>query len=108
MERQISEADWKRFRKLSAVALDRFCERVLAEIARLAMDDTTTHHQRYLAVVKLLKERDREMAATFNDARRSMALLQLARMRSLGLVTDAEFAQFGPVTQRAVATLLEI
>jgi hypothetical protein len=34
--RQISEADWKLFRQLSALALERFCEGVLSEVGRLA------------------------------------------------------------------------
>jgi hypothetical protein len=32
--RQISEADWKLFRQLHALALERFCEGVLSEVGR--------------------------------------------------------------------------
>ena len=35
MVRQISEADWKLFRHLHALALERFCESVLSEVGRL-------------------------------------------------------------------------
>ena len=33
MQRTISESDWKLFRQLHALALERFCERVLSEVA---------------------------------------------------------------------------
>jgi hypothetical protein len=33
--------------------------------------------------------------------------MKLARMRSLGLITDEEFADFGSETQAAVALFLE-
>ena len=35
MERGINESDWKLFRQLQPLALDRFCQRVLAEVSRL-------------------------------------------------------------------------
>ena len=35
MSRQIPERDWKLFRKVREAALERYCERVLREIAEL-------------------------------------------------------------------------
>ncbi|OWK35784.1 peptide ABC transporter substrate-binding protein [Fimbriiglobus ruber] len=108
MTQAISEPDWKLFRHLHAVALDRFCYRVLAEVNRITADSSLTHHARYLEVVKLVDRRDRECAELFDDLRRSTALLQLARIRSLDLVTDEEFAQFSPETRGVVESILEI
>jgi hypothetical protein len=61
--RQISEADWKLFRQLSALALERFCEGVLSEVGRLASGNEKSAHQRYLAVLKRLQRRDKEWYA---------------------------------------------
>jgi hypothetical protein len=102
MERHINEADWKLLRQLTPVARDRFCQRTLSEIARLASDSTTNSHERYLAVFRLVEERDGELAAAFDNMRRSTAYFQLARIRSLGLVTDEEFAGFSAETQEVV------
>lgn len=107
MARNISEADWRHLRRLKPVALDRFCQRVLAEVTTLAADGSSGAHERYLALFDLIQERDSELAAAFNDLRRSTALVQLARLRSLGLVTDAEFDGFSAETRGVVAVFLK-
>ena len=108
MERRICESDWMRLRQLRPLALDRFCQRVLSEVIRLSADDATSSHERYLAVSQLIEERDSELAAAFDGLRRSTAFVQLARLRSLGLVTDVEFAGFSAETQGVVAVFLEM
>ena len=102
MTRAISEPDWKLFRSLHPVALERFCERVLAEVGQLASEQDKSAHERYLAVFRLLQRRDKELAQAFNDLRRSTALLQLAIIRAQGLVTEEEIARFSPETRAAV------
>ena len=108
MDRGIHEPDWKVFRQLQPLALDRFCQRVLAEVGRLAADANKSHHERYLAVFKLLQGRDKELADAFNDPRRSTALVQLARIQFHELLSAEEFARFSPQTQASVETLLEM
>lgn len=102
----MTESDWKLFRELRVVALDRFCLRVLSEISRIAEDGDKTGHERYLAVFKRLKERDRELADAFDDPRRSTALRQLVCLRSQALLTEEEFAQFSAETRGSVETWL--
>jgi hypothetical protein len=106
MARQISEPDWKLFRELRPLALERFCERVLAEVSRLGSDPGKSSHERYLAVFKPIERRDRELADTFDDFRRSTAWRQLAFMRSQGLLSDEEFERFSPETRGAVQVFL--
>lgn len=108
MERRIRESDWKRLRQLAPAALDRFCERVLSEVVRLSADDATSAHDRYLAVFKLMREKDEELEAAFDNPRRSTAFLQLVQLRALELIGDDEFAKFSAETQAAVATYLQI
>lgn len=108
MHVQISESDWKRFRKLSQLALERFCSRVLSEVGQLAADTATDPHQRYLSLYKLVEARDSELGDLFNDCRRSTAFPQLARIRSFGLLTDEEFAEFSETTRGAVAVFSEL
>jgi hypothetical protein len=73
---QIRESDWKLLRRLQPVALDRFCQRVLSDVQATCSDTAATAHERYLQVFKLLREQDKEM------------------MRTSGLITDEEFAEF--------------
>jgi hypothetical protein len=106
MTRQISEPDWKLFRQVHPLALDRFCQRVLADVGRLAASMEKSAHDRYLEVFYLVQRRNKELAAVFNDFRRSTAWQQLALMRSHHLVTDEEFARFSPETQAVVGLFL--
>ena len=102
MALEISPADWKLFRQVHRTALERFCEDVLSEIGRLVSDPGRNAHDRYLAVFKVVQQRDKELADAFDDLRRSSAFRQLAVLRSRGLLTDEEFARFSPTTQAAV------
>ena len=107
MERAFPEPDWKLFRRLQPVALERFCQRVLDELARVAADPRTSSHERYLAAYRLLRRRDEELAEAFNDSRRSTALVQLARIRAGELLTEEEFARFSPETRASVQAFLD-
>lgn len=98
----ISEPDWKLYRQLHPVALERFCQRVLSDIEGLAKDSAKTSHERYLAIYSLIQQRDRELADIFNDQRRSTAIERLAQMRALNLVTDDEMAHFSPDTCQVI------
>jgi hypothetical protein len=106
MVRQISEADWKLFRQLHALALERFCESVLSEVGRLASSSGKSAHERYLAVFKRLQRRDKELAEAFDGLGRSTAYRQLAVLRSQGLLSEEDFARFGPETRGAVQVFL--
>jgi hypothetical protein len=98
----ISEADWKVLRRVHPLALERYCERVLAEIERVTHNSAQSAHQRYLDIFKIIEQRDREMASIFDDLKRSNALTMLARMRSVELVTENEFSSLSPETRSAI------
>ena len=59
MLRTIVEADWKVLRRLHPLALERFCERVLAEIDPVIQVRAQSAHQRYLGIFKIIEQRDR-------------------------------------------------
>jgi len=105
--REIKESDWKIFRQLHAVALERFCQRVLEESEALRGDTTRSAHERYVAIYQLFHERDKEVARLFNDLRRSTAVWQLAAIKAHGLLTEDEFARFSQEAQNRVEALLE-
>jgi len=102
MSREIRESDWRLFRELHPIALNRFCDRVLSEIAAVISDATKTPHARYGDIFTLIRERDRQIARAFDDKRRSTALLQLAIIHSFGLLTEEELDRFSPEAQEAI------
>lgn len=103
---QIKEADWKVFREIRVRALEGFCERILSDVSRLAGEAGRSSHERYLAVFKLIQKQDKLVVDMFDNPRRSLALLQLARMHSEDLLTEVEFASFSPETRDGVRLLL--
>jgi hypothetical protein len=56
---EIKEPDWKVLRRVHPLALERFCERVLAEIDRVSRDGAKGHHARYLQIFRIIQQRDR-------------------------------------------------
>ena len=104
--RQIEEADWKIMRQLHSIALERFCQQILLEIERIHADNTKSFHQKYLDIYEVIRQRDREIAQTFNDLRRSTALTILAAMRARYLLSEDEFLRFSQETRDNIALLL--
>jgi hypothetical protein len=102
---RMTESDWKLFRELRTVALERFCERVLSDIARITSDSRKTQHERYLEVFAIVRGRDRDLAAMFDNPRRSTALDQLSMMLLCGLVTGEELLRFSPKIHESVSVL---
>ena len=106
MERAIKESDWKLLSRLREIALDRFCGRVLSELTAVAGDKNKTNHQRYGAIYGLIHDRDKELARAFDGASRSKAIIQLACVYRLRLLTDEEMSGFSQPTRDAVKMLV--
>ena len=103
----ISPADWKTFKPLREAALERFCKRVLDEVARISSDQTKSQHKRYIAIYRLTRERDKKIDMIFDTLRRSTAVRQICRFRSHDLLTADELQQFSPELVRSVEAILE-
>ncbi len=100
---RIPESDWKVFRELREIALQRFCQRVLAEVQQIASGTSKTAHERYLAVYRLIEKRDHEVAEAFNDPRRGTAMMQLLVIHRRGLLEPSELSRFSDSTRRTLA-----
>jgi hypothetical protein len=53
---EIKESDWKVFRRLHSVALERYCRRVLEEL-RVAAECKGDYHDCYRSLYRLIKAR---------------------------------------------------
>jgi hypothetical protein len=78
-------------RRKHPLALEHYCERVLAEIERVTHNSAQSTHQRYLEIFQIVEQRDREISIIFNDPKRSNALTMLARIRAAGMLTEENF-----------------
>ena len=102
MDRHIPEADWRQFKRIHPVLLERFCQDVLDDLAELLWAGDGTAHEKYLRIYKLIQDRDKDLGAAFDDFRRSTAVLQLAMMRRMGLLGDEELSGFSEDTQSII------
>jgi hypothetical protein len=98
---EIKESDWKVFRRLHSIALERYCQRVVEEV-RVAAECKGDYHDCYRRVYRLIRDRDRTMAAAFDDPRRSTAFTLLANMIGEELLTEEELKQFSLETQERI------
>jgi hypothetical protein len=89
-------------------ALERFCQRVLTEVADLASQSGKSFHDRYIEIYRLLQRRDRELARAFDAPRRSQAVAHLAAMSALGLLEPDELLRFSAATRESVAAVMEM
>jgi hypothetical protein len=102
----IKESDWKTFKPLREQALERFCGHVLDEVARIDSDQAKSRHERYIAIYRMTRERDKEIDQIFDTLRRSTAIIQICSLRLHGLLTDEEVRQFSPEIVNAVEHFL--
>lgn len=96
---EFPEADWQVLRSVHDEALEKMCERILAEVIEAGTKPGLTYRQRYLDVYSLVKERDKDVANTFNNWRRSWALITLRFMLKHDLLSAADIARFSEVTR---------
>lgn len=85
--------------------LERFCKRTLEEVQAILREGSPTHHERYLGVFRLLRERDDELADAFNNPRRSRMIGQLVVICNLGLLHSDEMGRFTEGTRAAIESL---
>jgi len=108
MPSEIPESDWRHFKKVHSVLLERYCVRVLTDLGAEISATEGTAHERYLRVYHLIHRKNEDMARAFDDFRRSTAVMQLGIMRRMELLTDEELSVFSPETQvrvRGIASL---
>ena len=103
---EIHESDWRVFRRLHSIALERFSKRVLEEVREVAACETD-YHDCYRKVYELIRNRDKTMAAAFDDPRRSNAFLLLANIIGEELLTAEELKQFSHEVQARIKMISE-
>jgi hypothetical protein len=96
------ESDWKTFRELRELALQRFCKQTLDELEPIRLDESRSYHERYLDIVHLLLDRNARLAQAFDDVRRSRMIAQLAAIHAYGLLEPEELARFTSETRSSI------
>ena len=89
-----SEADWRVYREVSGRAIDRYCERGLAEVSRILADESKDAWDQLEEIDKVSREHRRVLRRDFSNMSRSTARLQLYAMHAAGLLVPEEMARF--------------
>jgi len=95
----IKESDWKIFRRLRELALERYCQRAIEDVRRVVGSQNRGYHERYLQLWELLKKHDETIEIAFDDPRRSQAVIQLANIDAEELLSQEELQQFSEELQ---------
>lgn len=96
----MTESDWKIFKQIKELAIERFCSNSLAEFREVINDESAHVHERYLLNYKLVENRDKQMSLIFDGHSRSKARLQLLVMRSEGLADEQLVKQLSEEFQK--------
>jgi hypothetical protein len=94
------ESDWRVFRELRPVWLERYCAKLNQQVIKKLSDSRRSEHERYIDAYRFIQKKDRDLGDAFNDFRRSTATRQISIIRTLGVVTEQEVARFSEQTQR--------
>jgi hypothetical protein len=97
------ESDWKIFRELSPVWLERYCAQVNEQLIKKLTHPNRGEHERYLDAYKFIHQKDKELGNAFNDFRRSTATMQIHIIHRLGVITQEELSRFSERTRKLVS-----
>ena len=86
----IKESDWKKFKVIKEKALERFMGIALGNFEEAITDKDQSNHQKYVYLCELVENSDKSLATLFDWHSRFKAQMQLAFLRSDGLVTDED------------------
>ena len=90
----MKESEWKKFKKLRALCLERFCGDVLHKAENICKAGGKTAHDRYGDLYQLIWDKDKGLAKAFDGPSRNRAFTQLMLMYRFGLVEEDELNEF--------------
>lgn len=101
----IPESDWKVFRKLHGVLMERSFERVPAEVTRAPKNPKKAPSERFLEAERIMRQGGKD-AYDLGDHRGSTAFFVIARMCNREkLLLPEEFEQFSQGTRNKIPVL---
>ena len=106
--RNIKESDWKYFRRIKDAILNRHCNAILEVVDLINKNRKSEEHKSYLQIYRLLEEKDKEIADTYNDIKRSNAIEKIYLMRRHLAMTNEEFSKFSEETKDLVNHILNL
>lgn len=108
MNNRIKESDWKIFKELRPVALQRYCERVMGDVDKIIHKQEGNAHERYIEMYKIVHDGDKKLTHMFDGFSRSKALDQLMMHYGNDLLKEEEIDQLSEETRERILAVLKI
>ena len=108
MHNQIKESDWKVFKELRPLALQRYCEKVMGDVNEIIRDSDKDAYDRYSKMYKIVRDGDKKLADMFDGFSRSRAFTQLLMYYEQGLLNEEEIDQLSDETRERIRATLKL
>lgn len=108
MNDRIKESDWKIFKELRPVALQRYCKRVMGDVDKIIHKESGDAHERYIEMYKIVHDADKKLSHMFDGFSRSKALHQLVMYYGNDLLKEEEIDQLSDETRERILAILKI
>jgi len=102
----MKESEWKKFKKLKELCLERFCDDVLQRSEEICNSDEKSAHKRYGDLYKLIRDKDKDLAYAFDGLSRNKAFIQLMTMYRMGLVEESQLDEFEEGTRNSIRDIV--
>jgi hypothetical protein len=108
MGREIAERDWKVFKDLHSIAIDRFFEKAVKEMQPLLCAKNNPSQKRFWDALELANRHRKQAAKLFDDFRRSTAIIQAGMIHANKLLTAEEISRFSSEMQAQLRVFSEL
>ena len=108
MQSDIAERDWKVFKELHPIAMDRFFEKTVKDLQQPLWTKNKPAQERFWDAWTYATRQQEQTAILFDDFRRSTAILQARMIHANHLYSDEEVARFSPEMRDRLRAFVEM
>ena len=102
--KEIPERDWKFLGSIKAEMLEELSGRIVEDIRKILERADISQNEKRREIYGLVHDRDRIIAACFDDWRRSTLIERCWALRRYGLLEEPRLKQLHPETQERILT----
>ena len=105
---QVTEADWKVFKKVKNELIQRFCREVNRKAETILKNEKKQNdYEIYIELYRHCAESDKVIAMCFDDHRRSTALIMIYKMCEEEIATVDDLADFSDEFREKIKSMMQ-
>ena len=108
MERDIAERDWKVFKELHSIAMNRFFEKAVKDMQPMLWHKDKPAQERFWDALTYAKKQREQAARLFDGKSRSNAVFQAGLIYANHLLSKEEINRFSPEMQEHLERFLTV